>query len=73
MTEYYLRLEGVNLANFVYDTQDLSTVRGGSLILLDGVKWLEAHAKTVSGVSKFQRISTGASGEMRQRICPVHV
>lgn len=27
--KFYLRMEGVNLANFVYDTQDLSTIRGG--------------------------------------------
>ena len=35
--QYYLRVEGVNLAHFVYDTQDLSTVRGGSLLLLRAV------------------------------------
>ena len=28
MKTYYLRVEGVNLANFVYDTNDLNTVRG---------------------------------------------
>ncbi len=37
MTTYYLRIEAVNLANFVYDTQDLSTIRGGSLLLRDAV------------------------------------
>ncbi|CAK8712534.1 hypothetical protein GMJAKD_01795 [Candidatus Electrothrix aarhusensis] len=31
---YYLRVEGVNLSNFIMDTNDLSTVRGGSLMLL---------------------------------------
>jgi hypothetical protein len=25
----------VNLSNFIYDTQDLSTIRGGGLLLLD--------------------------------------
>ena len=32
---YYLRFEAVNLGNFVYDTNDLSTIRGGGLLLLD--------------------------------------
>gem|GEM_PF-1506530 len=35
--EYYLRAEGVNLGNFVYDTGDLATIRGGSLLLLDAM------------------------------------
>ncbi|MDD4273331.1 MAG: hypothetical protein PHG14_06335 [Desulfobacter postgatei] len=35
--EYYLRAEGVNLGNFVYDTSDLATIRGGSLLLLDAM------------------------------------
>ncbi len=37
MMRYYLRVEGVNLDNFVYDTQDLSTIRGGGLLLLRAV------------------------------------
>ena len=27
---YYLRVEGVNLKHFLFDTQDLSTIRGGT-------------------------------------------
>ncbi len=34
MPNIYLRAEGVNLGSFVYDTQDLSTIRGGGLALL---------------------------------------
>lgn len=34
---YYLRVEAVNLNNFVADTQDLNTIRGGSLLLLNAV------------------------------------
>lgn len=37
MDTYYLRIEGVNLANFIYDTADLSTIRGGSMLLDEGV------------------------------------
>ena len=29
MSEWFLRVEGVNLDSFVYDTQDLSTARSG--------------------------------------------
>ena len=53
---YYLRVEAVNLGNFIYDTQDLSTVRGASLVLLDMVENL-----TTKYYEKLKRISTGAS------------
>lgn len=32
---YYLRIEAVNLDHFIYDTDDLSTIRGGGLLLLN--------------------------------------
>lgn len=35
--KYYLRMEGVNIGSFVGDVQDLSTIRGGSLLLLNSV------------------------------------
>ena len=38
---YYLRVEGVNLGNFIMDTNDLSTIRGGGLLLLDSVNLVE--------------------------------
>lgn len=34
---HYLRVEGVNLAHFVSDTADLSTCRGGGLLLLRAI------------------------------------
>ena len=45
MTETHLiRLEAINLAPILFDTRDLSTIRGSSLLLLDAVqrvtKWL---------------------------------
>lgn len=36
--DYYLRVEAVNLANFVYDTSDLATTRGGGVLLLDAME-----------------------------------
>ncbi len=54
MPTYYLRVEAVNMDAFIYDTQDLSTIRGGSLLLLDA-------AKTVATWPGFKVISSGAS------------
>jgi len=58
MGDYYLRIEAVNLNNFVYDTNDISTIRGGSFLLLDIVNRLES-AHDLNGLLK--KISTGAS------------
>ena len=55
MNKYYLRMEGVNLDNFAYDTNDLSTIRGGSLILLYAVD------KVKGEYTQLKSISTGAS------------
>ena len=33
--KFYIRIEAVNLDNFVYDTNDLATIRGSSIILLE--------------------------------------
>ena len=38
--EWYLRVEAVNLDHSVFDTYDISTIRGGSFLLLDAVKTL---------------------------------
>lgn len=35
--EYYLSVEAVNLDNFISDTADLSTIRGGGLLLLHAI------------------------------------
>ncbi len=51
-----LRVEGVNLAHSIEDTEDLSTRRGGSLLLLQAIGDIErAHTATL------KPISTGAS------------
>ncbi len=50
----YVRIEGVNLDNFVYDVHDLSTIRGGSFLLLDAVRRVQERF----GLTE---ISTGAS------------
>lgn len=40
MPKYFLRVEAVNLSNFVYDTHDISTIRGGSFLLLEAIEGL---------------------------------
>lgn len=54
--QWYLRMEAVNLCNFVYDTQDLSTIRGGGHILLSAVEKVAEEYK-----SFLEKISCGAS------------
>src|SRR3989442_660989 len=56
--DHYLRVEAVNLAHFVSDNQDLSAVRGGSLLLLDAVRNLHDMVKDQVGLNP---ISIGAS------------
>lgn len=55
MSTYYLRVAGVNLAGFVYDTKDLSTIRGGGLLLL------EAPDRVGREFGCLRPIATGAS------------
>lgn len=38
MNQYMMRVEAVNLSTFILDTNDLSTIRGAGLLLLDAVK-----------------------------------
>lgn len=63
MNNFYLRVEGVNLANFVYDTLDLSTTRGGGLLLLEAISGVENCLKKSPLIKSesLQSISTGAS------------
>jgi CRISPR/Cas system-associated protein Cas10 (large subunit of type III CRISPR-Cas system) len=55
--EYYLRVEAVNLDHFISDTMDISTIRGGGLLLLNAIE--EKIKKRFE--QQFEAISTGAS------------
>lgn len=57
MSLYYLWVEAVNLGNFVDDTPDLSTVRGGGLLLLGAVEDITGTVHT----SQLRTLTTGAS------------
>lgn len=76
---FYLRIEGVNLEHFVYDTQDLSTVRGGSLLLLQATRpeavaglLPEGATLVTSGASqamfRFPAASADAAQDVRARV-----
>lgn len=55
--QFYLRMEGVNLSNFTHDTEDLSTIRGGGLLLLNSADMIKIKFEAL----KLEPISTGAS------------
>ena len=59
MGTYYLRAEAMNLENFVFDTDDLSTVRGGSLLLSRSVQGL--HERPPLKCYGLEPVSVGAS------------
>ncbi len=60
-SSYLLRIEGVNLASFVFDTRDLSTTRGGSLMLLNAVRAAKLKLECLIGRSNVRVLSQGAS------------
>lgn len=57
MGNFYIRVEAVNLGQFVYDTYDISTIRGGSFMLLEAVKEFCKHPE----LNRMKQISLGAS------------
>lgn len=66
MPGYYLRIEGVNLSNFVFDTQDLSTIRGGGLMLLRAVDHALEQLKLGFPSINFCTVTRGASSSIFQ-------
>ena len=61
LSSHLLRIEGVNLSHFVFDTRDLSTARGGSLLLLDAVNEAKKALETNVGPTDVEVLSKGAS------------
>lgn len=58
---HLLRMEGVNLDAFLLDTRDLSTIRGGSLLILEAVEAVSEYLSQNLGKANVEVISTGAS------------
>ena len=58
---HYLRVEGVNLSHFVFDTRDLSTTRGAGLLLLNAVDEVITALGDNSLSGTFKTLSRGAS------------
>ncbi len=58
---HYIRIEGVNLFAFAFDTRNLSTTRGGSLLLLDAIPAVQGELERVLTKDCVRVISQGAS------------
>ncbi len=58
MPTYYMRVDAVNLAQSVYDTYDISTIRGGSFLLLQAIARIPDQFKLTG---RLRPISTAAS------------
>jgi hypothetical protein len=56
---HYIQVEGVNLDPFILDTEDLSTIRGGGLLLLDAIHDVQKNFFNASDGEDV--LSTGAS------------
>src|SRR5262245_31509221 len=56
MARFYLQVEAVNLDNVVYDTHDLSTIRGGSFMVMDAIQQVAESFK-----GRLQKITAAAS------------
>jgi hypothetical protein len=61
MTKWLVRLEGVNFGATIFDTRDLSTVRGASLALLRMHEPAAAALKAEFGDDRVEMVFSGAS------------
>jgi hypothetical protein len=75
MATYYLRAEAVNFDDVIYDTEDISTIRGGSFLLTDALMqdWnslgIEEIARGASvGLFKFEAKGEKQAEEIRTRV-----
>jgi hypothetical protein len=59
--KWLLRLKGVNMGSFIFDTRDLSTIRGGSLLLLDMARNKAQEFLQAAGATCIETIRLGAS------------
>lgn len=61
MGAWVLRVEGVNFGATIDDTNDLSTMRGGSLALLSFHEQVEIALGALAGVTRAEKVFSGAS------------
>jgi hypothetical protein len=59
--KYLLRVEAVNFDHFIFDTNDLSTIRGGGLLLLRAISAVGKGLEDTFTSLRVKAISTGAS------------
>ena len=58
MTQFYILVEGINIYANVFDTKQLSVIRGSSFLFKKAIDHLTEHAAIKD---KFIALSTGAS------------
>lgn len=58
-SKYLIQIEALNINNYVYDTDDISTIRGGSMLLKDAID--EVKKKMCIDDPVLKPVSTGAS------------
>jgi hypothetical protein len=62
MTQYFVRVEAVNFGNSVYDTNDVSTIRGGSFLLNEAFHEIEAKVRKCNiPIKDFSDLGSAAS------------
>ena len=53
--DWYLRIEAVNLDHSVFDTHNISTIRGGSFYILNAVTEISNEINELKVISKIGR------------------
>ncbi len=66
---YLFRCEGVNLDAYVFNTRDLSTIRGAGLSLLESIKTVEEFLDETDHCMRFETLSKGASAGLFKITC----
>lgn len=74
MAQSYILVEGINIYENLFDTNQLSVIRGGSFLLKQAIVHIKDHSDFKG---KFTALSTGASlglflvnsGESANKIC----
>lgn len=72
MSQYMMRVEAVNLSAFILDTNDLSTIRGGGLLLLRSMQRVSGMTPVYTGGSvglfQFEAADDAAAEQERRRV-----
>jgi hypothetical protein len=80
MNDYYLRVEGVNMDNYIFNTYDISTIRGGSYLIKEAIdqedKWKKLNLECISleaniGLFSFKASNKNSAEQMKQEVLSI--